>query len=857
GEEARGFYRRDPKKNGLTLWAPTVDLERDPRWGRTEEAYGEDPLLVAETAGALVRGIQGSHPTYLRAGATLKHFLGNNHEKDRGTVSVTLDPRNLHEYYQDSFRRIFRKAKAVSMMTAYNAVNGIPCNLHPDVLARAKREWGCAFVVSDAGDVVGTNREHKWFKTLAEAVAANLKAGIDSLTDDPEVCLLAVHEALGTGLLAESDVEEAVRNSLRVRFRFGEFDPAGACPYEGLGEEQIGSEAHRRVSREAAEKSLVLLKNDGILPLAPQKDPKIAVVGPLAGVLLRDWYSGEPTRRATVASALGELWGRDVVVEPGSDLVRFKVAGVGPVAPGADGRLVAGSDEATVFRLEDWGWAAHTLQDPATGLYLTTDDHHLTVSAKEVFGWFTKEVFLLDRQDGPQVTLATWNGLPVQVGAGDRLEVPARHNLDPGRIGIDAGTAGPGALTAVKGLGGPFTLETVEPGRERAVAAAKAADVAVVVVGCHPLVNAKETLDRSSLELPQAQAALVRAVAEANPRTVVVLVSGYPYALDAILDQVPAIVHTTHAGPEMGPAVAGLLAGKVNPAGRTCLTWYGRDEVLPALTDYDVMRSGRTYRWFAGRAQFPFGHGLSYSRFEYLDIQAAPAPLGLKVKVRVANASSLPGEEVVQVYATLQGTVAHPRRQLVAFRRAPFGAGETQILDFDVPWEDLRHWDPARARWVLDAGQVLVSAGPSSGDLRVSVPFPVSGEGPALRDLGVPTPVSGWDDVEEAVLDFCREGGSAATFGWAAFHHCTAESPRVWEVRVSSVLGGALSLHLDRPDGPVVARIPVPAARSGEVWRTLTAPVTQWPAAGARSVYLVSDLAPGREQGTSWFRLGS
>lgn len=850
GEEARGFYRRDPSRNGLTLWAPTVDLERDPRWGRTEEAYGEDPFLVAETAGALVRGIQGDHPVYLRAAATLKHFLGNNHEADRGTVSVTLDPRNLHEYFQRPFERIFRRSGAVSMMTAYNAVNGTPCNLNPDVVQKAKREWGCAFVVSDAGDVVGTNREHRWFETLPEAVAANLKAGIDSLTDDADQCLGAVHEALKTGLLSEADVDEAVRNSLRVRFRLGEFDAPGANPYDTLGEEQIGSEAHRAVSRRAAEKSIVLLKNAGALPLDPAEVKSVAVVGPLADELLRDWYSGEATHRSTVASALAERF--TVRVESGCDLVRLAVPGRGGVGSDGEGPLAAGPGPGRTFRMTDWGWAAHTFQDPTTGRYLTTDDTHLTVSATEVFGWFTKEVFLVDRTRDA-AALATWNALPVRTAADGTLETVPRDDLGPGRIGIDGGTAGAAGLAAVKDLCGPLTVEVVEAGVPRAVAAAQGADAAVVVVGCHPLINAKETVDRSSLALPPSQVALVRAVAAANPRTVVVLVSGYPYALDGVLDAVPAVVHTTHAGPEFAGAVASVLDGTVNPAGRTCLTWYAQETALPPLADYDVMRGGRTYRWFPGRPQFPFGHGLSYTKFEYFSLEVTPVPSGLKVLVRVENTGDRPGDEVVQIYATQEGTVPHPRRQLVAFRRVAFGPRESQVLEFSVDLDDLRHWDVGRGRWTLDQGQVILAAGPSSGDLRVSDTWTLNGEAPAYRDVSAVTPAAQWDDQRGGVLEFCREGGFAAGFSWAAFRRVTLNgvAPAFVEIRAASADGGTVEVRWDGPDGPPGARLEVPGGGAGR-WTTLKAPVTGWTETG--TLYLTSSVTARRDEGVAWFR---
>ncbi len=210
GDEARVFYQKDPDVNGLTLWAPTVDLERDPRWGRTEEAYGEDPTLVGELATELVKGMQGDHPEYLKTVATLKHFLGNNNEVDRGECSASIDPRNMHEYYLKAFEPVFIKGKAKSMMTAYNSINGTPALLHPYVKELVKEAWGMdGFIVSDAGDVLGIARDHKYYDNHAEGMADTIKSGIDSITDDKEESLEAIREALQQGLLVEADLDIA------------------------------------------------------------------------------------------------------------------------------------------------------------------------------------------------------------------------------------------------------------------------------------------------------------------------------------------------------------------------------------------------------------------------------------------------------------------------------------------------------------------------------------------------------------------------------------------------------------------------------------------------------------------------
>lgn len=292
-DEARIYYQKDPEKNGLTIWAPTVDMERDPRWGRTEEAYGEDPYLTGKLTTEFIKGIQGDHPTYLKAAATLKHFLGNNNEVDRGECSATIDPRNMREYYLKAFERQIKEGKVQSIMTAYNAVNGTLCNMNPDVNDILKQEWGMdGFVVSDAGDVLGSVNDHKYVESYAEAVALSIKNGIDSITDDQEISLRAIKDALEQGLLDEADLDTALKNTFRVRFRLGEFDPTDKNPYANVPEDKLCSPENSRLSLQAARKSIVLLKNEqNVLPL---KTKKVAVIGPLANEVLTDWYSGTP-----------------------------------------------------------------------------------------------------------------------------------------------------------------------------------------------------------------------------------------------------------------------------------------------------------------------------------------------------------------------------------------------------------------------------------------------------------------------------------------------------------------------------------------------------------------------------------
>lgn len=329
GTEARALYE-EGLHGSLSLWAPTVDMERDPRWGRTEEGYGEDPYLTAEMAGAYVEGMQGDHPHYLRCGATLKHYYANNVEQGRTYISSSVDLRNKYEYYLEPFRKVITEHHVEGMMTAYNEINGIPCMLLDNDIKLAK-SWGLGHVVSDGGDVNQTVHFHKYFKRHSETVAAGLKAGMDCFTDDIEMVEAAAREAYEHHMIQMEDIDKALYRHFRVMLRLGFFDRGGRNPYEQITMEEVGTAQSQKVVRDITAESVVMVKNDGILPLGAQKaaedhcnllsqdsgdnvssslqsydvsqrlhterenvKSKLAVIGPLSDVWYKDWYSGVP-----------------------------------------------------------------------------------------------------------------------------------------------------------------------------------------------------------------------------------------------------------------------------------------------------------------------------------------------------------------------------------------------------------------------------------------------------------------------------------------------------------------------------------------------------------------------------------
>ncbi|MBD0384258.1 glycoside hydrolase family 3 protein [Paenibacillus sedimenti] len=896
GDEARVYYQKNPAINGLTIWAPTVDMERDPRWGRTEEAYGEDPYLTGRISTELVKGMQGPHPFYLKTVATLKHFLGNNNEINRGECSVSIDPRNMREYYLKAFEPAFREGGALSMMTAYNAVNGTLCNLNPDVNRIVKGEWGMqGFVVSDAGDVLGTVRDHHYMQSYAMAVAESVKNGIDSITDDQEITLRAIRDAIELGLLGEEDLDHALSNTFRVRFRLGEFDPEANNPYANIPETKLCAPEHAELSLRAARESIVLLKNDGILPL--KKDlKKVAVIGPLANTVYTDWYSGTPNYRITplqgirekmADKALGNVDSKSeynnvesksefndaeskseynnaeskseynnandhaVVFEEGCDRIRLRsrrTGGYVGLSAGAQPLLVADRAEAAnaaLFDRADWGWGSVTLRAAASGKFVTeTDDGRLAAIADEARGWFVKEAFGFEALEGAEAAMKSWAGRHVAAGEGGVLTVGEAGHTD----GVDR-----------------FEIDVVRGGIRAAVDAAKSADAAVVFVGNNPFINGKECVDRPDLTLPPAQEALIRAVFEANPNTVVVIVGSYPCAVNWQDEHMPAMLYSSHAGQELGHAVADVLFGDYNPAGRLNMTWYRSIDQLPDLMDYDIIKGKRTYQYFDGDVLYPFGHGLSYTNFRYSDLSLSEAEINadglLQVSIRIENTGSQAGDEVVQFYVRAnESSVRRPLKTLKGFQRVHLLPGHQETVTFTLPATELAFWDVTRDRYCVESGSYSVMIGRSSGNYQAEASFTVRGEEVPPRQLDAAVRAINYDDYADVYLDECREGGGACLrsrgeTGWIAFRNADlGRGVHGFEARVAHALSGAqIEIRLDAPDGPLAGVCDVPPTGGWQAWTTVTAPVSGSGITGIRDVYL---CFAGTVQ-ISWFRLHS
>lgn len=593
GTEARYIYQSPEYRQGaLILLTPNADLGRDPRWGRTEECYGEDPFLAARLTVAMVRGLQGDDPRRLLTASLMKHFLANSNEDDRERSSSNFDERLWREYYAYAFWKGATEGGAQAYMAAYNAWNGVPCHVHPMHREMVRKDWKFdGFVCTDGGGMRLLVEAHKAAATLEEAAAAVVRAGISRFLDNFEP---ALRGALARGLLSESDLNEGLRPFLRVQCRLGLLDPPGSGPYESIGQgpEPWTTQEHRALALEASRKSIVLLKNDGLLPLDPKGLRTLAVVGRHSDEVLLDWYSGLPPYRVSPLRGIRER------------------------------------------------------------------------------------------------------------------------------------------------LGGDCRVLHAEGGEE-ALKAAREADVVVAIVGNEPVGTAgwakverpsegKEGIDRRTLALEDE--AFLRRLLEANPRTVVVLRSSFPYAIVWTQENAPAILHLAHNGQEEGTALARALFGDDNPAGRLTQTWVRSDADLPPMMDYDI-RHGRTYRYFRGRPLYPFGFGLSYTRFDYGQLRAQVRGGAIEAEVTVRNVGGRDGEEVAQLYASFPSSrVDRPHRQLVGFRRLPIRAGEAATVRLTVPLADLAFWSETERRWVVEGGAVRLFAGPDSATEATVAEVRVPGE---------------------------------------------------------------------------------------------------------------------------------
>jgi beta-glucosidase len=604
GYEARFITQTEEyNRQILMLWGPQADLARDPRWGRSEEVYGEDPFFNGTMVAAFANGLEGDDRKYWQAAPLLKHFLANSNENFRTSSSSNFDQRLFWEYYSVPFRMGFQEGGAKGVMASYNAWNGTAMAVNPILKSIVREQWGVEVISSDGGAVHLLVDPRHLFPDQKAAVVACLKAGVNQFLDRYQDETKA---ALKDGEVTEAEIDALLRPKFRITIRLGLLDPPEMVPYSKIKDapEPWNTERDRAVSKQMALESVVLLKNENsFLPLKKDVIKSIAVIGPLADSVHWDWYGGTPPYAVTPLQGIKAELGPDVKVN-------YAENELGNAAFDA-----AKSSDVAVVVIGN---------DPTCGPDMAHD----------------------------------W------------------HNT------VDGGG----------------TLACTAPS------------------------DGREGRDRETIDLAQEQ--LVKQAYAANPRTVVVLISSFPFAINWSQEHVPAILHMAHASQDEGAALAQVLFGDYSPGGHLVETWPKSLDQLPPMMDYNI-RDGRTYMYFKGESLYPFGYGLSYTTFKYSNLRASSTQLSkdgsVMVSVDVTNTGGRVGDVVVQMYVKHLGTkVEQPREALKGFQRVTVQPGETKTVQIPLKASTLAWWDEKLPGFRVEAEPIRVMIGNSSADIQLT-----------------------------------------------------------------------------------------------------------------------------------------
>ncbi len=615
GYEAR-FISQTPKydRKILMLWGPQVNLARDPRWGRSEEVYSEDPFLVGTMGVAFIHGLQGDNPRYWQAASLMKHFMGYSNETNRNSSSSNFDERLFREYYSVPFRMGFLDGGSKGVMASYNAWNRTPMAVNPILRNIVIDQWGADVVSSDGGAVTLLVSPRHLFANQEQAVVACLKAGINQYLDKYKDQL---HAALKDGSITEADIDNALRPKFRVTLKLGLLDPPSMVLYASIKDspEPWNTDRDREVSKKMALESVVLLKNENhFLPLDKTKIKSIAVIGPLADVVHWDWYGGIPPYAVTPLDGIKTEVGPNVQVNYAPD------------------DTMAGEDAALKVASESDVAVVVVGNNPTCG---------------------------------PDMAHA-WYSTPEE--------------------------------------GGGITLPCTVPS------------------------DGREGRDRETMTLYQEQ--LIKQVMVKNPKTVVMLITSFPYAINWTEAHAPAILTMAQSSQDEGTALAKVLFGGYDPGGHLVRTWPKSSDQLPPRMDYNI-RDGYTYMYFKGEPLYPFGYGLSYTTFAYANLRTSepqmPRDGALTVSVDVTNTGSRTGDAVVQLYVKYpKSKVERPHEELEGFQRVSLKPGETKTVEIPLTASQLAYWSVEKNGWVVEAEPVDVMIGDSSADIKLSKMVPVS-----------------------------------------------------------------------------------------------------------------------------------
>ncbi|MDE2451298.1 MAG: glycoside hydrolase family 3 C-terminal domain-containing protein [Gammaproteobacteria bacterium] len=738
--------------HGLDFWSPNINIFRDPRWGRGQETYGEDPFLTGRMGIAFVTGLQGSDPRYYLAISTPKHFVVHSGpEPTRHFTDVDVSKHDMEDTYMPAFRAAIVEGHAGSVMCAYNGINGQPACANEFTLDHTLRgAWQFqGYVVSDCDAVRDIYTGHRYRPSQPQASAIAVERGMDnecadfgepSGDKDYQPFLTAVQQ----GYLPESAIDKALVRLFTARIRLGMFDPPSMVPYDRIPASELNSPAHRQLALHLADESMVLLKNDGVLPLRSVK--RIAVIGPLAdqtAVLLGN-YTGYPTHTVSLLEGMKAAFPKATITYvPGTQFLSNQGTPVPTSAlttpdgkPGLKAEYRAGVGMATASS------AIASRIETAVDLNSTNLPPGVASDSAFTVEWTgfidppkTGDYLLGVNADGfAQVTVGDEQVVRMYIEASNMSPVHLEKG-HPTKLDVVYGRRGD--KPEVQLIWAPVN-NTPDPA---AVAAARDADVVVAAVGITSRLEGEEMPvhvpgflggDRTDLNIPDPEEALLQEVATAGKPLVVVLMNGSALAATWEKEHANAILESWYSGEEGGAAIADTLSGKNDPAGRLPVTFYKDVNQLPNFEDYSM--KGRTYRYFKGEPLWPFGYGLSYTTFRYRDLTLPKAPIDagapLTASVRVTNTGMAAGDEVVQLYLTFPDVPGAPLRALRDFQRIHLAAGATQLVTFHLKRRDLSMVTEAGDR-IIARGRYTVSVGggqPGTGAPSASGTFEVNGQ---------------------------------------------------------------------------------------------------------------------------------
>jgi beta-glucosidase len=760
GTEARAKHnqavragRRDIME-GLDFWSPNINIFRDPRWGRGQETYGEDPFLTGRMGVAFVKGLQGDDPKYFRVISTPKHYaVHSGPEPSRHSIDVKVSKHDMEDTYLPAFRAAVTEGKAESVMCAYNRVNGEPACANTFLLKDTLRgPWKFnGYVVSDCDAVVDIFQGHHYTKSQAEAAAISNKSGMDNECADFFTVAKDDHDykpfvdAVKQGLLSEADIDVTLKRLFTARMRLGMFDPPDMVPYAKTPDSEIDSPPHRQLALKTAQESMVLLKNDGALPFSPSVK-KILVVGPLAESteVLHGNYAGTASHAVSALEGIRKQFGASQVsYVPGTNFLRPEVVIPTSSLTTDDGK--AGL-KAEYFAGEISGTAQVTRTDPGVDLQLFHPNSHAITPPEGLKDFSVRwSGFVVPAESGQyKIGLV---GSMNRMWLDDKLIVddPVLHDPNPQMVTMDL-VKGHRYAVRIESMRGGFGTRLVwlpvtsNPSFEAAEAARKA-DVVVAVVGITSHLEGEEMKvdlpgfkggDRTNLALPAEEEAMLGALKGSGKPLVVVLMNGSALAVNWANDHANAIIDAWYSGEEGGTAIAQTLAGTNNPAGRLPVTFYKGVEQLPEFEDYAM--KNRTYRYFTGEPLYGFGHGLSYTKFEYSGMKLSNSSLRagdpLDVEVDLKNVGKLDGDEVAELYITFPKLAGAPLRALRGFARLNLKAGEQKHVKLTLNSRDLSYVNEAGDRFV-SAGDYVITVGggqPGTGAPHAETHLMIQGE---------------------------------------------------------------------------------------------------------------------------------